>query len=68
MKKNILFLLFIGALAWAGTSTYNTTQRDAAVAITLGDTTNATHYASSILFTNGWTITAVSTGLVFAAP
>ena len=32
------------------------------------EATNATHYVASITFTNGWTITSVSTGLVFTAP
>ena len=65
---SIIVISLVAAAVMAAQSLYNTTQRDTAVAIALGDTTNAPMYTAIITFTNGWTISCVSTGLVFTAP
>ena len=65
MKKNILFILFVGVLAWAGTLTYTTTQVETAVQMT--DTGLYTGVAT-ITFTNGWYIACTSTNVQFYAP
>jgi hypothetical protein len=63
MKKNILFILFVGAIVWAGQLTYTTTQVENAVAVIEGDAS-----INSLTFTNGWAISCTSTSLVFVAP
>ena len=65
MRKNILLVFVLGAIALAGTLTYTTQQTEDAVAMTVtGDYTSV----ATLTFTNGWTCTAVSTGIVWAAP
>ena len=71
MKKFILGIALVAMVAIAGQLTYTTEQTEQAVGIALalgGTTTTNTLYVTSIVFTNGWSIDAVSTGIVFNAP
>ena len=67
MKKFILAISFIALAVIAGQLSYTSTEVEDAVAIVVGDTTDATLYTALVTFTNGATIQCNGNVLEFVA-